>query len=164
MITDRDRAGFSQTAEVADLNDAYTCQEEVNKAFVRRLYAEILNQGDLSALDQLVADDLVLHTSIAQMAPGRAGFRQVLGMYLAAFPVQHIDLDDLIAAGSTVVARHTRYVAHSGEFMGVPPHGREAIVTGVAIFRIADRRIAELWLLDDLLSLLQQIGAFPVRL
>ncbi len=45
--------------------------------------------------------------------------------------------------------------------MGMPPSGREATVAGIEIFRVADGRIAEMWHQDNVLSLLQQLGAIP---
>jgi hypothetical protein len=43
----------------------------------------------------------------------------------------------------------------------MPPTGRQAVVSGIEIFRIEHGLIAEMWHQDDLLSLLQQLGAIP---
>ncbi len=50
---------------------------------------------------------------------------------------------------------------HGGELMGVPPTGRPIEVTGFDLFRIEERKIAELWQNWDQLGLMQQIGAIP---
>ena len=156
MRTDMHQPIVPQSDMIGDISDVYLCEEEVNKSIVRRWYAEVVNEGNLSALDWLVADDIVMRMPLPDLTPGRAEVRMFLGTYLAAFPVQFTEIDVLIAAGSRVVAQHTRYVAHSDEFMRLSPTDREATVSGVTIFRLADRRIMELWLLDDMLSMLRR--------
>jgi predicted ester cyclase len=47
---------------------------------------------------------------------------------------------------------------HTGEFMGAAPTGRQVIVTGMNLFRIAGGKIVEIWLNADDLSELQQLG------
>lgn len=135
---------------------------EENKVVVRRLFEESVNRKDLGLLDELVADEIVTHTPVPGIAPNREGFRLFLGVYLTAFSEQHTEINDLIAEGDRVVVRHTHHVTHGGEFMGMPPSGKEATVAGIEIFRVADGRIVEMWHQDDLLSLLQQLGAVPL--
>ncbi len=134
---------------------------EENKAVVRRLFDEVVNQGNLAVLDELVTDDIVTHTPVPGITPDREGSRQFLGVYLTAFPTQHTEVHDVIAEKDRVVVRHTHHVTHGGEFMGMPPSGREATVAGIEIFRVANGRIAEMWHQDDMLSLLQQLGVIP---
>jgi hypothetical protein len=45
--------------------------------------------------------------------------------------------------------------------MGMPPCGRETTVEGIEIFWVSKGRIAEMWHRDDLLGLMQQLGAIP---
>ena len=131
---------------------------EQNKAVVRRLYLEANDQARFDLLDELVADDAAIHTPAPIDAPGREGFRQLLGFFRAAFPIQHTEIHTLIAEDDLVVAHHTHYATNTGAFMGMPPTGREVVVQGIEIFRIAGGRIAEMWHHDDMLSLFQQLG------
>ena len=43
--------------------------------------------------------------------------------------------------------------------MGIPATGRRVTVKGIAIFRLADGKIADLWQEMDIIGLLQQICA-----
>ncbi|MER3404875.1 MAG: hypothetical protein C4289_06680, partial [Chloroflexota bacterium] len=64
--------------------------------------------------------------------------------------------------GDKVATRWTAVSGpHKGEFMGIPPTGQQATVTGITISRLADGRIVEEWLNWDTLGLLQQLGAVP---
>ena len=72
---------------------------------------------------------------------------------LAAFPDLHYHVEDLIQ-------RFTLHCTHKGEFMGVPPTGREITLTGISIFRLKDGKIVEHWAVQDGLALMVQIGLF----
>jgi predicted ester cyclase len=50
---------------------------------------------------------------------------------------------------------------HRDEFMGIAPTGKHVMFTGIAIFRVEEGKIAELWQNLDTLGLLQQLGAIP---
>lgn len=133
---------------------------EENKAFVRCLFEEVVNQGT-AVLDELVTDDIVTHTPVPGITPDREGSRRFIGVYLTDFPTQYTEVHDVIAKEDRVAVRHTHHVTHRGELMGMPPSGREATVERVEIFRVSEGRIAEMWHQDDLLGLMQQVGAIP---
>lgn len=132
---------------------------EANKAVVRRFFEEYINGNQQQAFDELVADDIVTHTPIPGIGPGRDAFLAFTHVYKGALPnQQHTTIHDLLAEGDKVVCRHTHWGVHDGELMGVPPTGKEITVPGIEIFRIANGQIAEFWHQDDLLSLMQQLG------
>lgn len=133
---------------------------EENKAVVQRMF-EAINANNLEGVAELLTDDATVHTSVPGVPPGKEGFRGFVGLYLEAFPEQHVDVHELIAEGDRVLARHTHHVTHGGDFAGLPPSGRQAVVDGLELFRVRDGRVAEMWHHDDLLSLMQQLGAIP---
>jgi predicted ester cyclase len=45
--------------------------------------------------------------------------------------------------------------------MGVPPTEKEVTWTGILMFRIAEGRIVDQWLEQDVMGLMQQLGAAP---
>jgi steroid delta-isomerase-like uncharacterized protein len=137
-----------------------TMSLDENKSVVRHLF-DAVNAGDLDRVLDCVAEDIAVHTSIPGITPGREGFRQFIGVYLSAFPEQRVEIHELVAEGDRVLVRHTHHVTHGGEFAGMPPTGKQAIVDGLELFRVNNGQIAEMWHHDDLLSLLQQLGAVP---
>lgn len=50
----------------------------------------------------------------------------------------------------------------NGEFEGLPPTGKRAVVQGIFIHRLAGGKIVEDWANRDTLGLLQQLGVIPV--
>lgn len=135
---------------------------EENKAIVRRFIEDVLNAGNTAALGKTWAGDLVWHgTGGFPDVHGLAAFAHVLQPFFAAFPDMRVAIDDLLADGDKVVGRFTTRGTHTGELMGIPATGKEVVFGGISIYRIAGGKIAEEWFGDDLLSLLQQIGAVP---
>ena len=63
---------------------------EENKALVRRFYEEI-DQGNLEAMDELVAEDYVDHNPppFPGLAAGREGLKQAFKMFWEATPGSH---------------------------------------------------------------------------
>jgi len=47
---------------------------------------------------------------------------------------------------------------HQGEFRGIAPTGKQVKYTGIAIDRIADGKVVEMWHVADTSGMLQQIG------
>ena len=134
---------------------------EENKVIARRVYEEVLNQGDLGAVVQLFASNTVDHNPLPGQPEGFEGAKQGFVALRSGFPDIHFAVEDQIAEGDQVVTRWTMRGTHSGVFMGVPPTGREVSITGIAIFRVVDGRVVDRWRGADDLSRMQQIGALP---
>jgi len=105
-------------------------QAESNKAIIRR-YRQAHNQNDMAALDEIVAADLITHSQLPNVPAGREGGKMVHQGSRAAFPDGKTTTDDLIAEGDKVVERFTFVGTHKGEFMGMPPSGKQLRVTGI---------------------------------
>ena len=132
---------------------------EKNKTIIRNAYEEIWNQGNLNAADELFAIDYVYHG--APEIRGPEGIKQHVAALRASFPDAHLSLDDMIAEGDKVVSRWTAGGTQTGEFMGIPPSGKQVKFTGIIISRIADGKIVEDWETSDQLGMLQLLGMIP---
>ena len=132
-----------------------------NKALVRRAYEELVNRGNLAHIEELVHEDYVDHTHAPGWPTDREGLRQQVAYFRSAFPDLHVTLEELIAEGDTVAVRQTMRGTHRGEFFGIPPTGRQVAVTGISLYRVANGKIVEEWWQEDLLGLMQQLGAIP---
>ena len=131
-----------------------------NKDLIRR-QVEVWNTGNLNALDDLMAADLVHHDLPPGMAPGIEGFKQIIQMHRSAFPDIRVVIEDIVAEGDKVVNRWTVSGTHEGDYMGMPPTGKEVTLTGMSFHRIENGKIAEQWHEMDILGLMQQIRSLP---
>ena len=135
---------------------------EENKALFRRMFEEVINQGNISLIDELVAPDFVEHEELPPGAPaGREAVKQLFSMLHTGFPDLKATIDDVIAEGDKVVARTTWSGTHQGEFMGIPPTGKRASFGVIDIVRCADGKLVEHWGQMDSMGMMQQLGVVP---
>jgi len=65
-------------------------------------------------------------------------------------------------AEGDLVATHWSYIAtNTGLFLGRPATGKQVTDTGIDVFRIKDGKIVEMWVVQDSLGLMQQLGVLP---
>ena len=135
--------------------------DTANALVVRRMFEEVVNGKRLDLVEELLAPDYVNH-DMPTPAPGPEGMRQTLGMFFAAFPDMHVEIDHVIA-DSDLVCSHGRFTGtHRGDFMGVPASDRAVAVEYIDVWRFVDGKGAENWVRLDMLGLLEQIGAVSV--
>jgi predicted ester cyclase len=137
---------------------------EERKARLRQLMEEIYNEGNLAAMDDLYAPDIVRHASAP--LPDLAGI-DAYKAYLAPSEYVYSDLqlavDDIICEGDTCAMRYTLQMTHTGynPVFDLQATGKRAAVTASVTSRWVDGKIAEEWIVADLLGFLQQLGAMP---
>jgi predicted ester cyclase len=127
-----------------------------NKALVRRYLNEILSAGRLELLDELLSPDFVDSTPGAPRdVRGPELVRTAQRRAREIFPEVEYKVEDLIAEGDKVVARYT--VRATSRATGSAP-GRPIEVTGITVFRIAEGKIREAWIVNDQVEMFLQLG------
>jgi steroid delta-isomerase-like uncharacterized protein len=117
---------------------------EANKAIIRRLVQEALNQGNLNVLDELFDPAFVEHSSPDQPT-GPDGVKQFVSIVRAGFPDLQVTVSHLIAEGDEVVVRTIWQGTHQGAYAGMPPTGKQVSRTLIHIFRIRNGKITDEW-------------------
>jgi steroid delta-isomerase-like uncharacterized protein len=130
-----------------------------NKAIYRRYIQQVFNEGRVDLLNELLAPSYVFHEAPPGTLPGAGGIKQVVSMFRAAFPDLEITIDDQIAEGDQVCSRATTCGTHQGEIFGIPATGKVVTMTGMTIVRIVDGRITDSWVKNDVMGLMNQLGA-----
>ncbi len=131
---------------------------EKNKAIIRRVFEELLNQGDMSVIDEIDAPNFVWRGPGGQEVKGPEAHKQLAGSFLKAFPDLHFTVEDMIAEGDKVVVRWTMRGTHQGDLMGIAPTGKQVTLPGILISRIAEGRVVEDWDSFDRLDMMQQLS------
>jgi len=132
---------------------------EANKSAVLRVY-ELLNQGEVDPVGELVTDDYEEHDPLPGQGVGREGVLDRFSLISRAL-APHFTIDDVVAEGDRVVVRWTNSGTHVGEFAGIPATGRTFTMAGIDIYRVVDGRLCEHWHVVDQLSMLGQLGLLP---
>jgi predicted ester cyclase len=137
-------------------DDPLAADLSANKALVRRYFGEALSAGRLDLLDQLLSPDFVDSTPGAPRdVRGPDVVRAAQQRAREIFPEVEYKVDDLVAEGDKVVARYTVRATSRGS--GSLP-GRPIEVTGITIFRIAEGKIRETWIVNDQIEMFLQLG------
>lgn len=129
--------------------------KEENKEIVRR-YLNAFNERDRDALSELLAEGVVEH-GIHEELHGFDEIWDFLQAHFDTFPDYSGTTEAMIAEGDTVAVRYTVSGTHTGEYRDVEPTGHEVRWTGMVMYRIEDGEIAEIWLEEDRLGLLEQL-------
>ena len=132
---------------------------ETNKTVSRRFFEEAFGKGNLNVLDEIIAPDHVNNGpgALPELPTGPDGAKKLVTVYRNAFPDIRFTIEDQIAEGDQVVTRWTADGTHQGELIGIPPTNKTSTVTGIAVDRIVNGKIAETWGIFDQFGMMQQL-------
>lgn len=131
---------------------------EANKALIVRLWEKLYGTGDVSIVDEIVADDYLNHNLLPGEGPGADGVKHFVLSLRSAFPDLHFTVERMVATDDMVVTRWLATGTHQGDFLGAPATGRRMSTSGMTMHRIENGIIVEGWNNWDSLNLLSQIG------
>ncbi len=130
------------------------------EALVQRYY-DAFNTGDVDALDDILAPDWTDFPHPPGPGTDAENFKEVVRGARAGIPDLFFATQDFIVEGNQVVVRSTGTGTHEGTFLGVPGTGTPVEFQAIDIHRVEGGRIVESYHVEDLLSVLMQVGAFP---
>jgi len=129
-----------------------------NKNFMRSFLEEL--DKNLTAIDTFLSPSCLTYLPGSPEPTDRAGFKDFVALLYTAFPDLHHKVEDQIAENDKVVSLVTACGTHQGDFQGIPPTGKQVIITDIIITRIQTGKAVELWAQFDALGLLQQLGVY----
>ena len=130
-------------------------------AFMTTWFDEIWNNGRLDAIEELFAEDGVMHGlgEAGTDVTGPAAFRPFVERLRGAFPDIEVKVEQVVDDGKCIAARWVATMTHKGDHLGVPASGKRASVTGMSMARLRDGKMVEGWNNWDMLALMQQVDA-----
>lgn len=126
-------------------------------AFVEGVEA-VFNRKELGYIDTLYTQDVIDHSTPPGLPGGIEGVRLKVAAFITAFPDLHLDYEHVLVDGDLVAGRFTLTGTHQGEFGEIGPTGAAVSVVGNDVVRMRDGKVAEHWVLLDMLTLMQQLG------
>lgn len=129
--------------------------EAETKDLVRR-YLAAFNDRDRETLHEILAEDAVEH-GVHEKIEGAAAIVEFLEGHFEAFPDYSGETEAMVAEADLVSVRYTARGTHTGEYKGLEPTGHQAEWTGISIYRVEDGQIAEIWVEENRLGLLEQL-------
>jgi len=132
--------------------------EEEAKALMDR-YMKATNEADLASIDEVCSPEFVLHTpAYPEPIVGIEGYKTFVTNTSKAFSDFNCTIEELIVKGDRIWSRFTITGTNTGPLGGIPATGKKFKVSGLAITRIADGKIAEDETFWNVLDLYQQLG------
>ena len=135
-------------------------QTEQNKAIVRRNY-ETADKNDLTTFSEQLAPDIAVNLPGMPGPLNREALIQMMNVMFSGLTQRQHVFEDQIAEGDKVATRLTLHAVHTGEFQGMPATGNQIVVPQIAIHRIQNGKIVEVWVSSDDVSMMQQLGLMP---
>lgn len=124
-----------------------------NKIVVRGYMEEIINKGNWNAWDQYFPK----RVSFNGRRLDRDGFQDMVASFRVAYPDFRITIEEQIAEGDKVMTRLWCRGTQMGTDEGVPATRRQVSYTGIAIDRVRDGKVIEMWYTADVWSRIQQL-------
>lgn len=131
-------------------------------ATVKKFIDEVVNKGNVSALDQVVTPDVKLYDPSAQNCkPGIASLKEREAHLKKAFPNRMCKIQDIFATeDNRVIVYWSVQGAHKGELHDLPATGKNFNnITGISVYTLKNDKISEIHQNWDRLGLLEQLGA-----
>jgi steroid delta-isomerase-like uncharacterized protein len=144
-------------------------QATENKYIAMRYFKEIMTDGNLATLYELIGEENVFtlptHPS-GYKGPG--GFTELVTMLHSCFPDFYIHAQDIVAAGDQVVTRWIGGGTHLGAPIvtvagDIPASGRSFEIDGMTWHTIKDGKIIEAIGHEDTVGMFEQLGIIPSR-
>src|SRR5918999_1031843 len=130
---------------------------------VRRWFEDIFTRGDLSVVDEIVAEDFVAHgPGDHPGSHGAEAFKDWLRWYRATFTDPEWTVHDVIVAGDRIVARYSGKTTYRGGLLDIPSADQRVTESGILIYRVEGAKVKEIWPEMSDLQVVQQLGAFPM--
>jgi steroid delta-isomerase-like uncharacterized protein len=131
---------------------------EANKDVARRYFNDILNNGKLDIIPEIIAPEFVLHFPLfPRPIRGQEAFKQFVTTLRTAFPDVHYEIDREASDQDKAAIRWKLSATHQGDFLDIPARGTPVTLQGVSIFRLNNGQIIEEWVNENDLGLIEQI-------
>ncbi len=135
-------------------------QVEENINMYTAVWDDVLNKGNLDAIDANFTDDYTL-TTTAGTITGIEAAKAHYGTYLTAVSDIEFIVDDIYGQGNTVIKQWTFKGKHTGDLFGIPATGKSIALQGVSIAQIVNGKIASDTDFADDLGLMTTLGVIP---
>ena len=128
-----------------------------NADTLRRIFS-LMDGKDFPSIRELLAPEFsaVFGGNPPMGVEEWAGMGQV---FYAAFPDGTHTIDETFEIGDRVFSRGSFSGTHTGDFMGMPPTGKEITVTEMTFDRFTGGKLVEHRAEVDMFGLMQQLGA-----
>lgn len=141
---------------------------ERSRQVVIRLITEVMNRGNVDAVDELLDDAFVNHGGEVGAAPPgvtpKQLFKRVAQDHHETMGDLRVEILESVAEGEDVVVRSILNARHAGTMFGMPPTGNQLRFQVLHMYRVKDGKITDHWECRDEPEMFNQLEALPPAL
>jgi predicted ester cyclase len=127
------------------------------KQLVSEYTTRIWDKQDLSAVDELLHPEIVIHSALGDFK-GIASMKHIVEKWIGGFPDLQVTNNLFLLDGEMVTVQWQAKGTHQGEFKGVKASGKPIAYSGVTLYRVKGSKIVEYWAYLDMHHLMSQIN------
>jgi steroid delta-isomerase-like uncharacterized protein len=136
---------------------------EENKQIVLKFFDLVWNQRKLEVADLIIDKDCLTHQLRSgepetPVPRGPDSIKNHVTGWLASFHDLRFTVEQMTAEADRVSTLLLMEGTHTGEWMGVPPSGKQISIRLMTIHRLQSCKIIEDWVIVESLGLFQQLG------
>ena len=124
-------------------------------------FMEIMENGKLAEVDQLIAPNWVNHDPTLPPMQGLEGARQLANLFHSAFSNIKVIYEDTVGEGDKVAIRFRFTGLNTGAFLTMPATDKKVDVIATGIFKVVNGKLTDNWVNLDSLGMMQQLGFVP---
>jgi len=141
--------------ELARFEQAENLKAE-NTELARKFYKH-LDAVQIDSLEVLCAPDVKVYYQSGEPAPF-SDMVPFIKMFYEAFPDYVHKIEGIIAADDKVVVRVSFAGTFTNAFMDLSPSGEKFRYKGIQIFQFTNGKLINMWIVEDELALMTQLG------
>ena len=125
---------------------------------------EVWNGDNYGFIEETHSDDYVGHWFDPEGGDvDQDGLEEFIRAAHAGFSDFEMELEFVLAEDDLVASGFTVSGTHDGEYVGIPPTGKQGTTHGIMVHRFEEGLVAEAWAVWDALGQLQQLGVLPEK-
>lgn len=137
--------------------------QNLNTTKGQQFFEDMLGKANWQLANDILAPGIVMHhPSSPQPIEGVENVVGFLGAFREGFPDMSMKVEFAFGDDEFTAIRWRMSGTHTAALFGIPPSGKSVAVTGISLLRFSEGKVAEDWVSEDSLGLMQQIGVIPV--
>lgn len=131
------------------------------KKFTHDVVDNYWNKKQFNLAEKYYSSSYINHHPLLPEVQNLEQFKQWCTAFKNGFPDFNVVIEEIVVEGDMAVTRYTLLCTHTGEYLGIPPTGKKAEMSGMAMNRLKDGKIIETWWNGNDLGMMQQLGIIP---
>lgn len=134
-----------------------------HKEAVLLYYEELWNEKNKKYIDILFHDEITFRGSLSVHTKGKKEFEKYLIGLTTGIPNLYHGVETIVCEKNLVAVRVHYNGVHTGKLFELGATGKKIQYNGASFFKFKDNKIADIWVLGDLIDLQKQLNVLDMQ-